>query len=118
LSAHLAEATRRSVELRSTRSRQKAELRGKPLRELVPALVHPTPELASYTIRQLFTGQRRSGVIVRVNAATTRRALASLNTEGLRHWHDGVRIEDLTLRERRRLVKEILRAAGERVLRP
>jgi hypothetical protein len=118
MTAHLVEATRRSSEVRSARSEQKAALRGQPLQALVPALVNPTRELATYSIRQLFTGKYTSGVIRRVNSVTVSRALRELNKEKLRYWHDGLKLGALTERERRRLVKEILRAAGERCLRP
>jgi len=110
--SHLAETRR------SSRAKQKEALRGQPLHKLVPALVNPTPELATYTIGQLYTGKRGSGVISRVNAVTTNRALRELNKEGFRVWTSATKIEDLTERERRRLVREILRAAGERLLRP
>jgi hypothetical protein len=117
MSAHLEQATRRSSELRSARSEQKAALRGQPLQTLVPALVNPTRELATYSIRQLFTGKHTSGVIRRVNSATVARAIRELNKERMRLWHDGLKLGELTERERRRLVREILRAAGERFLR-
>lgn len=98
-------------EVRSQRAAIKRKLRGSPLRELIPALVHPTPELATYRLGMLFAGSHRlgGGVIAGANRATLSNVFSILNRENLRFWHDELRLGDLTVRERRRLVKEILR---------
>jgi hypothetical protein len=49
-----ATANAASGRLRSERARQRRELRGAPPQELVRAIVHPTPELASYRLSALF----------------------------------------------------------------
>lgn len=106
-------AGRRSAQLRTARSKQRAALRGAPLNVLVPALTKGlTPELGTYTLTQLFTS--KASVILGVGRVGLYYVLASLSREGLRQWHSDLRMGNLTLRERRRLVKEILRAAGER----
>lgn len=106
-------AGQRSAQLRTARSKQRAALRSAPLNVLVPALTKDlTPELGSYTLIQLFTS--KAGVIPGVGSVTLNYVLNNLSNEGLRQWHPDLRMGNLTLRERRRLVKEILRTVDER----
>jgi hypothetical protein len=98
----------RATAVAHTRAEEKRQLRGAPASVLVPALVNPTPTLATYTLAALFA-TAKGAVIVGVNAATLQRVCNNLSAENLRVWHSELRLSCLTLRERRRLVKELMR---------
>lgn len=101
------EALERANQIRLERVRQRDKLRHKTPREIVPAIVHPTPEFATFRLGQLFAG--RCSLLRLVNKARLNSALAELSTTGFRrNWHDRLRLDELTERERRRLAKALL----------
>lgn len=105
-------------ERRLARARERKELRGAPPSVLVPALVHPSDALGSYSLAALFgrpPSTKRHGIVVRFGPVALNRVLEQLTAEHPlgRRWHAGIRLRDLTEKERRRLVRAILEAVGE-----
>jgi hypothetical protein len=108
----LAMAQSRRVEA----ARQRGELTGAPIADVVEALIHPTGELASLRLAHLFTPKSRGatrGVIPRLGPKKLNRALAELVLDDRRHrpLHSEMRLRDLSESERRRLVRALIRYA-------
>jgi hypothetical protein len=98
-------------ERRRARAQQRRELRQASIREVVPALIDPTPELGSYRIGHLF-GKPTHGVIPGFSEASLQGVLSSLALDT--DWREITEthfLGDLTERERRRLVRAIVAAA-------
>jgi hypothetical protein len=111
-SANLRRATAIRQEARTERDRL---LAARDWRTLAPALIDPTPEFAVYSLASLFGRRSTVGpkLLAGISAAGLRRLLAKLTDENPlgREWHEGLKLRDLTERERRRLVRALL-AAG------
>jgi hypothetical protein len=91
-------------------AKQRKALVGKPVREVVAALVNPTEELAALRLRVLLTpGKTHAGPIPKLGEIGIGRALEKL---GLRSngepWHDHLRLRDLSEDERRQLVRALI----------
>lgn len=95
----LANANRIRVE----RGRQRRELRGRDFRRIVPAVVNPTPEFATYRLDHLFAGS--SPLIRGINTIGLRDAMQEAS--GYRSITADLRLGDLTERERRRLMRSL-----------
>lgn len=107
----VAEANRRSAEVRSERCRQRRDLHGRPPRELIPALVNPTPELASYKLETLFIAQGTGpdrGIIPLLGVQKFRRILTRLHSQGHGWASAETRLRQLSVYQRRLLVNTLL----------
>jgi hypothetical protein len=105
-------------EKRLEAARQRRALVGAPMRRIVPALIHPTPELASKKLATLIHPGSRSGagLVPRVGKhalAQTFIDLIERYPRGRQWWHSGLRLSDLTELERRRLVNALVARAPE-----
>jgi hypothetical protein len=95
--------------VRIEQSRQRKALAGAPPRTLVPALVHPTPQLGKYKLASLIAAPPgKYGVVRWVGKRKLDKVLARIEKRCYRHLHAEMRLEELTERERRLLVKELL----------
>lgn len=106
-------ANQRSAQVRTTRRQQRAKLRGRPPREVIPTLLDPPPELASYTLQVLFASgvDRARGVIPMFGHNKLHRVLVKLRSEG-HHWAQGEkRLRDLTRQQRHLLVSALMQFA-------
>lgn len=105
----------RADEKRIEASRQRKELIGAPMHRVVPAVIHPTDELASKKLATLFTpGKNGAGLIPRVGRQELNRAFIDLlqcYPTCRQWWHPGLRLSDLTELERRRLVNALVQRA-------
>jgi len=101
--------------IRDERTKQRRELTGASARVLVPALIDPTPELATYKLETLFSktaGGR--GLIVQVGKGTLGEAMREVersHPNGRHGWHGRLRLDELTRAERERLVRAIVKRA-------
>jgi hypothetical protein len=103
-----ATANAASGRLRSERARQRRELRGASPQELVRAIVHPTPELASYRLANLL-GQGRDNSLFRYFGPARRaRTLRRVNMA------PNLCLRDLSERRRHELANAILAEAPRR----
>jgi hypothetical protein len=102
-------------QVRCRRSSERAELRGKPKAIVASAVIDPTPELASYRLRDLFapTSRERIGLLVRFGDHHLNRAFNRLAGDYPlgRSWHSEIRLRDLSRTERERLVGAIFAVA-------
>jgi len=93
-------------------ARQRRALVGEPMSVIVPALVHPTEELASKKLATLFTpGHNAVGLIPKVGKRALNGAFLELietYPRGRQWWHSGLRLSELTELERRRLVNALV----------
>jgi hypothetical protein len=110
MNPQVAEALQIANSLRCERARQRRALSEAPPTVLVPALINPTPELGKYKLETLFGATPRGhGFIRGVGRAKLKKALLQVESKSLRRgWHTGLRLEELTERERRLLVRELL----------
>ena len=94
---------------RQVRARQRRALRGAPPRTLLPVVIDPPKELASYQLRELF-GTYCRGLIPMLASSKLDRVLASLNRRCVgRNWHRDMRLRSLSKREREMLCEELMR---------
>lgn len=110
-SANLARGDRKRIE----GARQRRELVGAPMHRVIPALIHPTPELATKKLATLFTpGHNTTGLIPRVGKHALNLAFLDLlqrYPRGRHWWHSQLRLGDLSELERRRLVNALVMRA-------
>lgn len=93
--------------------RERNALIGAPIREVVEAVIHPSDDLAALGLGHLFDlrkGSTRS-LIPKVGPVKLQRALDALASDGYRPLHRRTRLRELTERERRRLVRELIKHA-------
>lgn len=104
------EALRLASHRSSEGAKQRDALAGQPMREVIPALVNPTPELASLRLRVLFlTNQEASGPIPRLGKRAMNQAFALLERrENGEPWHDRLKLRELSEDERRRLIRALV----------
>jgi hypothetical protein len=97
-------------ETREVRARQRMALRGAPPHTMLPVLIDPPAELASYRLGELFAARSLS-LIPFLGAVRLTRILSSLNRRsGLsRRWDEHTRLRDLSTSERRMLAEELQR---------
>ena len=109
----VAEATRRSSEVRTTRRAQRLALRGLSPRELVPALLDAPSELASYRLRDLFAARRTStpGVILGFGERSFDLVLEKLRSDGNLWATECTRWRNLSILQRRLLLRVVLEFA-------
>jgi hypothetical protein len=91
-------------------ARQRDALVGRPMREVIPALINPSEELASLRLKVLFrTRQQNSRPIPRLGERAMNRAFAALGSrENGDPWNDHLKLRELTENERRRLVRALV----------
>lgn len=105
--AHLALANR----ARLTRIPQRKALCQAHPRDVLEALLDPSPELGSYRLGQLFC-VRGESLIPGFAELKLERLFHRLNRRaGYERWHDGIRLRDTDLEERRLLVEELIAIA-------
>lgn len=109
----VAEASRRSCEVRVTRRDQRLTLRGLSPRELVPILLDAPPELASYRLRDLFAARNTNtlGPIPGFGERSFDRMIEKLWEEGNWWAKEETRLRNLTTVQRRRLLRAVLEFA-------
>jgi hypothetical protein len=105
-------------EKRLEAARQRRALADAPMHRVVPALIHPTPELASKKLSTLIHPGSRSGAglvphVGKHALAQTFIDLIERYPRGRQWWHSGLRLSDLTEVERRRLVNALVARAPE-----
>jgi hypothetical protein len=108
--AALAKANR----VRGGGAEQRDALIGRPAGEVVTTLIHPPLELAALKLRSVIR-RSRPGPIPRFSGAKLDAALDAVQTtypHG-RSWRDSLRLRDLSVEERRRLVSALLAHAPE-----
>lgn len=112
--ARMDELRVKATAVRVDGARQRKALIGAPVHVQVPALVHPTPELARYKLGCLF-GPRASGdtrgIFPGIGPHTLNvvlQELSDLGGYGRQNWHRDLRLGALTTRERRWLIKRLL----------
>jgi hypothetical protein len=93
--------------IRIEAARQRRALIGAPASELIPAIVNPTPELATYKLASLFGNGTGKSVIDRFGIRQLRRAIADIEQPRGRRWHTELRLRDLSRTERKRLMAAI-----------
>lgn len=110
MNPQVAEAARIGNAVRAERARQRQALADAPKAKLAPAIIHPTPELAKYKLETLFGATARGHRFHRIGPRKLEKALARVEQRAVRqNWHSGLRLGELTERERRWLVRELLR---------
>lgn len=108
------QALQAACRLKTIRAAQRDALIGSTPRRLVPALITPTPELGTYSLRKLFaSSEGRYSLIRRLGLHTLQRVLRQLEEEKPlgRRWTPDVKLADLTESERRRLARALVAAA-------
>jgi len=101
-------------ERRLTRARERRELRGAPVKRVVEALITPGPHLASYTLEELLAPAKGMGAIRQFNNGSLRAALAECahsTPHGRADWHADLKLAELTVAERRRLARAVVKQA-------
>lgn len=101
-------ALQRAQEVRLSRAEERRALRGARPGGIATALIDPSPELASFRLRDLFG---RSTVVVGFGSRRLAQALREIHLEHPlgRRWSDELRLRDLTRGERQRLAKRVTR---------
>lgn len=99
-------ALQHAQEIRLGRAAQRVALRNARPDVIAAALIAPSPELASYRLRDLFG---RSTIVPGYGPARLARALRDVQWERPqgRRWSDELRLRDLTRGERQRLAMRI-----------
>lgn len=104
-------ANRASSHLRSTRAKQRQELRDASPQEFVRALIDPPPELASFKLIHLFGGVQKRGCsrpIPLYGVTKIEDTLRSLRRKGHEWASSDVRLRSLSRSQRRLLVAAVL----------
>lgn len=116
MNAQTAEALKLANDIRIEAVRQRNALVGRPVREIVEAIVHPTDELASMKLKQLFArkGREQVSLIPKFGPAKLRKALERMperRQHGRQVWHEDMRLRELSEMERRLLVRTLVEVA-------
>jgi hypothetical protein len=109
------EALELANQVARTRARQKKALHKAPLALQLRTLLDPPKELATYKLSNLFC--HRKSIVPYFGPTRAEDAMLTLSRKGMRAWHTGLRLGELTERERKLLVDEIVRRipGGERL---
>lgn len=118
--AHLAECGRRSAETRSRKRQARLALRGLPPQQLIPAVINASEDLAAYRLKTLFAAREAGakGLIPGFSHMRLERALAELRRKGNEWAKPEIRLRQLTILQRRRLMRAILKHAPTSWVRP
>lgn len=103
-------ALRQAQEIRLSRAEERRVLRASRPGEITVALIDPSPELASFRLRDLFG---RSTIVPGFGSRRLAQALRDIERKHPlgRRWSDELRLRDLTRGERQRLA---MRVTGRR----
>lgn len=108
-------ALKRANEIRLERAEQRRQLVGAPVAEVVQAILNPTPALAGIRLSTLLVPDNghEPGVVPRIGKARLSYAFAEIKRRypAGRHWHEALRLCDLSEAERQRLVDALLEQA-------
>ena len=107
------EALAKANEIRLARSAERAQLREVGIDAVVLAVVDPSPEFATYRLRDIFAPTKRRGVLERFSVDRLERVLSDLNRAYPvgRRWQPDLRLRDLNQKERARLAAAVKRRA-------
>lgn len=99
-----------------TRGRRRAvrdSLIGLGPQELVQTIVNPSPEVATFRIHMLLVARKAAGPVPRFGEATLNRMLYRLRLEGCLWADSRVRLNQLTITQRRQLARALLSVAPQ-----
>lgn len=105
------EALARANEIRLAGARHKRALRGSPRSLVYAALEAPSEGLGRMRLCSLLAPSGAQGILYGFGPGALNRAVANLNeqwTKG-RRWHSELRLGDLNLKERKRLIEALER---------
>lgn len=114
MSAQTLEALALANTRRINGANQRNALIGKPMRDVVEAIIHPTDDLGCLRLKVLFTQHKRKGLIPALGPHKMERVfteLAGRYPYRRQGWNGDLRLRDLSELERRHLVRVLIEYA-------